>query len=256
MKFITILLSILYINFISCFHLNPTQIQTINHLIQKNKLTRDQREQINIILYNSYKKYAIKKTYEFKKIHSYKCQDIDTDELLFSSYIGLYKGIRKYNGQIPLHKHSDIYIKSELLKTITEKFNLSPIPKSVRKQGKVNLTTIEKNTYKQNLEPKLVSYDNYWQFDKIYKNNIMRPVYDDILEKEYYTNIWQIINNLEPYDRKIFHYKYDFYLNKLRSNKSISEALYCSEEAIRKRLIKISKILYNNLKLFKQNNVI
>ena len=252
MKFITILLSILYFYFIKSFHLNSNQIQSINNLIKKNQLTNNQREQINIILYHCYKKYAIKKTYEFKKLHSYKCQDIDTDELLFSSYMGLYKGIKKYNGEIPLNKHSDIYIKSELLKTITEKFNLSPVPKSIRKKGKEQMSTIEKNTYKKNLEPKLISYDNYWQFDKIYKNNIVNNEHNNIIEKEYYTNIWQVINNLEPYDKKIFHYKYDFYLNKIRSNKNISELMCCSEEAIRKRLIKISGLLYNKLKLFKQ----
>jgi hypothetical protein len=61
-----------------------------------------------------------------------------------------------------------------------------------------------------------------------------------------YLEIWNKINKLDFFTRQMFYYKFDFYFNKIRSNKHISELMCCSEENVRKNLVKtIIKITKN-----------
>jgi hypothetical protein len=233
MKFLLILLTNLFI--CNCLHLSPFQINLIIDLVKNPRLTINQRKYINKVLYTSYEKYAVKKAVEFKKFHIHKCKNILIDDLILSSKVGLFKSIKKYNGNSSFTYFSDFYIKGELFKTLTEYYSISNVPKKIRIQNKGNYTRYELRKYKKQLNPILVSYPNYWQFDK-YKNSYNINNVDNLEKLE---RVWQLINNLDLFTKKIFYLKYDVEFNKLRSNKIISELLCCSEENIR---IKIKKI--------------
>jgi hypothetical protein len=221
---------------LKCLHLTKDQFYLINNLIKKNNLSIKQRETLNKILYLSFEKLSIKKAIEFKKYHYHKCKNINIDDLIVSSKFGLFKSIQKYNGNSNFIYYTDIYIRSELLKTLTNYFSLSIIPRKIRIKNKTNYTKLELNNYNKLLQTRLVSYSNQWQFDKLNINK------ENILDKlelfEYYIEFWRKINSLKSFQKQIIHYKYDFEFNKIRSNKKISELLCCTEENIRFNLIK------------------
>jgi hypothetical protein len=55
--------------------------------------------------------------------------------------------------------------------------------------------------------------------------------------------IWENINNLDPFSKRIIYLKYDIDFNKVRSNKIISELMCCSEETIRKKNLEVLKFI-------------
>jgi len=233
---------IIFINFLltNTLHLNLIQIKKINNLIQKPSTTIKQREAINNILYKAYEKWSIKQAFEFKNKHYFKTKHINTDELILSSKIGLYKAIVKYNGKHSFTYYSSIYIKHELLKTVTDAHSLSILPSRIRKTNKQHFTNKELVSYNNLVNVKLVSYENNWIFDKYYTPLPMDNTHlYNIIENDKLLDLWQEINkSLCPFSKRIIHLKYDFYFNIINSNKDISSLMCCSEETIRKTINK------------------
>ena len=242
--YIYYLFYLLFILFIltKCLHLSKEQFYLINKLIKKNNLEINQREVINKILYLSFEKLSVKKAIEFKKYHYHKCKNINIDDLIISSKFGLFKSIQKYNGKSNFIYFSNIYIRSELLQTLTNHFSLSILPKNLRIKNKTNYTSLELKNYNKLLQTRLLGNSNEWQFDKLKDYNK-----DFMLDKfeihESYMEFWRKINLLKPFFRNILYLKYDFEFNKIRSNKKISELLCCSEENIRYNLRKAEKLI-------------
>ena len=231
-----------------CLHLTNNQINLVNNLIKSNKLSIIQRSKINKIMYISYEKWAIKKAIDFKKFHKYKCENVDISELILSSKFGLFKSIEKYNGKSSFIYFSEFYVKGELLKTLTNSYALSSVDKKIRIKSKANLSSEELIIYKQNLRPYLVSYNENWKFDKLSNTN-EDYILNNFLQSEEKTqkivNMWNKINELDAFSKRIFYLKYDYEFNVIRSNKHIGILMCCSEETIRKKLINSLKtILY------------
>ena len=225
---------------LKCLHLTKYQFNLIHNLIKKKNLSIEQRETINKILYLSFEKLSVKKAIEFKKYHYHKCKNINIEDLIISSKFGLFKSIQKYNGNSNFIYFSEIYIRSELLKSLTNYFSLSILPRKIRIKNKTNYSQIELKKYNKLLQTRLVSYSNQWQFDKL---NINKEYILDKFELfEYYTEFWRKINSLTLFQKQIIHYKYDFEFNKIRSNKKISELLCCTEENIR---FNLNKAIYS-----------
>ena len=227
-----------------CLHLTNNQINLVNNLIKSNKLSIIQRSKINKIMYISYEKWAIKKAIDFKKFHKYKCENVDISELILSSKFGLFKSIEKYNGKSSFIYFSEFYVKGELLKTLTNSYALSGVDKKIRIISKRSLTNEELIIYKQNLKPYLVSYNENWKFDKI---TTKKDILNDFLQCEEKTqkivNMWNKVNELNAFSKRIFYLKYDYEFNKIRSNKHTSILMCCSEENIRKNLINSLKTI-------------
>ena len=241
MKFILYFILIIVIN-VNSLHLSYEQMKTIDNLIKSKSLNFQQRTIINNILFASYEKYAIKKAIEFKKIHSFKCKNINTNELILCSKLGLFKSIKNYNGNYSFIRYSDFYIKGELLKQLTSHFSSSLLPKNLRTKNKQNFSENELIEYKKKLQTKYISYSDNWQFDKLYNTNkIENEILYNINEYENNKKLWEKINNLDAFSKRIIYLKFDFYFNKIRSNKHISELMCCSEEMIRKSLCKTIK---------------
>ena len=90
------------------------------------------------------------------------------------------------------------------------------------------------------LTTKLINYSDNWQFDKIYNKKEIEHL-DKITKIDSNNELWIKIENLDPFLKRIFYLKYDFEFNIIRSNKHISELMCCSEENIRKNLVKTIK---------------
>ena len=239
-------------------YLNKSQFKVLNDIIITNncKICKYKIEQI---LYKCFEGWAINQAYEFKKLHKHKCSNIFIDDLIISSKIGLLKSVKKYNGKSSFTNYAHIYVKSELLKTLTQHFSLSILPKSFRTKSKTNMTADDLILYKRFLTTQMIHNDDTWQIDKIYytnnninniNNNINNINNNNILHNinhnyELEETINTINTSLPPFLKRIFYLKYNIDFKPIRSNKCIAELMCCSEEYVRQQIIVISNILKN-----------
>jgi hypothetical protein len=100
-------------------HLTVNQMHSARRLLNNPALPTVERTTIRRVLFVSHEKWAVKQAKEFKTLHRYKCRDISLDELAFAGKVGLFKSSQKYDGRIEFVRFSEIYVKSELLKTMT-----------------------------------------------------------------------------------------------------------------------------------------
>lgn len=145
-----------------------------------------------------------------------------------------------------------IYIHGELYKGITELYPICSISKEERKKKKTisredyqNLTSDEKKLlfmkrklYKRLIDTKFIGNED-WIIDKNRDDDFMDGSninLQSISERDKYEKVWYQINNhsfITPFQKRIFQLKYDFYLNKIRTNQEIGELMVCSEEYVR-----------------------
>jgi hypothetical protein len=235
MNLLYVLLFLFFIKNITSLHLNNFQIKIIKSVIQNPELSLKQREKINHILYKAYEKWSISKAIEFKSIHNKKCHNIKFEELIFASKIGLFKSIQKYNGKYDFINYSSIYVKSELLRVLTDAYSSSILPKNLRKKNKSNMTYSERIQYNFLLEVRpIVSYET-WKMFLIFKNKEEVP--NKIFERKELLHSLYNENQYLNFTKRIIYLKYFFYTNKIPSNKHISDLMCCSEETVRQELL-------------------
>lgn len=240
-----------FLKYISSYKfLTNEQWNSISKIIKNPKTSIKEKTIINKVIYNAYESYAIKKAYDFKNIHCYKCKNINIQDLIFSSKIGLYKSIIKYNGNNSFANFALIYIKSELYKLLTDSYSLSGVSKTHRKKNKSTFTRNELNNYKTQLTTEIIGYQDNWKFDKYYSTSdkALNIMIDKCKLNDKYNLLWQIINNkIDPFSKMIFTYKYNYYLEELTTNKKLANKMCCSEETIRNNLIKTKQIITQEL---------
>lgn len=236
--YIFLLLNLIFV--IDSLHLNNNQIIMINNLIQNPELKSQEREKINLILYNAYEKFAIKKALDFKMLHKFKCNDIQKEELILVSKIGLFKSIKKYNGKHDILHYSSIYINSELLRLLTEKYSLSILPKKYRSKSKKFLSKTEIIRYKKLLNLNLSVLYESWQIDLIFQKNedILNQIHEKYDEMD---KLQFLYKELTPFAKRILYLKYYLYQNKILPNKYVADLMCCSEETIRIQLLEVKE---------------
>lgn len=222
---------------------------TMNQWILIKKILRhpntsfSMRDEINKVIYNKYETWAIHKAYEFKRFHKYKCRNLNINDLILFSLEGLKKATIKYNGSSSFYLFANIYISGQLYKGLTKLQPITNIPKSIRSNKKNDLKTNYNLHYKKILNTLFVSYDDYWMFEK--RQDLSYNV-NPFIRDNYFYEIWNVINDvLDPFSKKIFNYKYDYFFNEINSNKKIGYLMCCSEETVRQNLKK-TKILLSN----------
>jgi DNA-directed RNA polymerase specialized sigma subunit len=213
----------------------------IDRLLLNPNTTRNMKNKIHYILFKYYDKWAFSKAYQFKQFHKHKCEHISTLELYNYASFGLYKSIKKYDYKysIPFSYVADKYITYELLKGLTDLYPITSINKSIRRKGYNDTKKIKSSV-------QLVGNDE-WIYDKVNKHKLEEnyPLIET-MEIGKFKNMWQKINELEPFQKRIMYLKFNFYLDKIRSNKEVSLLMGCSEEWIRQNIIKIVNIICNN----------
>ena len=224
--------------------LTKTQWSLIDRLLINPNTTIYYKNKIYDILYKHYQQWAFTKAYKFKQLHQYKCKHISIFELNNYASYGLYKSIKKYNTlyKYPFDKFAEIYIHSELIKAITDLHPISRIPKHERKKG-YGLT--KNNSKKAKIQ--LIG-ENEWIFDNLTKGKQLENLpFDSQLYNDYFFQIWLKINVLDNFKKRIMSLKYNFFFEKIRSNKEVSELMGCSEEWVRQN-IKVTLLHLNSTK--------
>ena len=153
------------------------------------------------------------------------------DDLLCYGYKGLYDSVRKYNPEYNFVQFAQIYIKGALYKAISVH---NPISKQSMKERRKRVVYQDAAIYELRR--------NYY----LRHNDFMvspKPIYED----DYlYAQIWNNINDFKPFTKRLFYLKFDFYLNKIRSNKEVALLMECSEEWVRRNIHNHVKTLAHN----------
>ena len=221
---------VLFFAIIQTLHLSPKQMYSVRGILMHPGITVAQRSSIQNLLYVTHEKWAIKRAMEFKEFHRYKCRDISVDELALSSKIGLLKSSKKYNGHSSFVTFSEIYVMSEMLRTLTNRLS-------------VTSCISQKNRMKSPSSPSSINITNTNRIRRIYsytdslRSNQPQPL-DHIQTNEFYASLWQNIDTLDRFTKCAIRAKYDFEFNVIRSNKRVAELMCCSEETVRKSVNK------------------
>jgi len=225
-------------------NLSIEQWRLMKTILKHPKTTFKMRSTVTKIIYSKYESWALHKAYKFKKFHKHKCRNININDLILYSLEGLKKATIKYNGNSPFYMYADIYISGQLYKGLTELQPITNIPKSIRVNKNNDIKTEYNYHYKKRLNTLFVGYRDYWMFEK--RQDISNDL-NAVTNNFSYYEIWNNINNmLDLFSKKVFQYKYDYYFNKINSNKRIAELMSCSEETIRLNL-KRSTIFLENI---------
>ena len=140
--------------------------------------------------------------------------------------IGLIKSIENFNGKSNFYNYSKIYIRSEMLKCISDhRFNI--LPHKIKSSSKIP------RYIKEKYDVAIIGSNNEWQFDK-YNINGYKYNYDHLNKL---SNVNLIVDNLEPKMKRTFKYRYDYNLKSIRSIEDVSELMCWSTETTRKTLL-------------------
>jgi RNA polymerase sigma factor (sigma-70 family) len=204
---------IILISFVfQCLSLTNDQWISINSVLKNKNIGFSNnliKQQTRNIIYNSYETWAIKKSYVFKQYHSYLCRDIRGDELSIYGCIGLKKAVDNYdpNKCGLFTKYADFYLKNELYKGVRK---LKPINTNIDDFTINNIYSTSEN------------------------NNL------SIIDKNIYSEKWlELCNTLNAFEYRCLLYKYSFDFKKQMSNAEVAKLMCCSEEHVRKVIIKL-----------------
>jgi DNA-directed RNA polymerase sigma subunit (sigma70/sigma32) len=87
------------------------------------------------------------------------------------------------------------------------------------------------------MKPIYVGFDDY-KLDKNIQSSNKNILLETMEAKERLIKTWEKINRLPSFQRRIFHYKYSHDFHEVRTNKRIAELMECSEECVRKNIVK------------------
>jgi DNA-directed RNA polymerase specialized sigma subunit len=243
---ISFYLFIIFINFIKGFaYLTSKQWIKINSILTNpNYYTISQQQTIKKIIYDNYQIWASIQSKEFKKFYSYKCQHLSYEELKLYSLMGLHKAISCYKPErlknITFSAYAIIYIRSELLKGITDLYPITSISKYERR----------KSLFSRKNKTNILIPNTSPIYQKICFNKYMLNKYNENKNHLSYDDLWIKINNdihVTPIIKQIIKLKFSYEFKQIRSNKEISNIIGCSEETIRKYIVTFKNELKNSI---------
>ena len=206
-------ISIFFSKIVSICSLTNEQWNSINSILKnKNRGFSNNiiQQQTRNIIYISYEKWAIKRSYTFKEYHYYLCRNICGRDLSIYGCIGLKNAVKNYDPYKCgiFTKYADFYLKNELYKGVK---TLTPININIDEYT----FNVEKNI---NLKKDIINVDDI----------------------DYYSDKWNNFKNiLNDFEYRCAIYKYTYDFKKQMSNAKIAELMSCSEEHVRKAIVKI-----------------
>jgi hypothetical protein len=204
--------------------LNKIQLKYIKYILSSPLSTDDIKQATRNILIENYRPWLHKQYRSFVRQNAKTMNRVYVRELYQYAIYGLLESLQNYNGSVGLHKYADKYVHGKMYKGMNELAILQPIKYSQMK-----------NAYK-GLKPVLVSYDDYWKFDKMQK-----PYSHDRIE--YIKHIQEIMKDAPKAYQKLFYLRFDYNtLSKIRSIETICQLEMYSTETYRKKMNEI--ILY------------
>ncbi len=210
-------------------YLTKKQMSQIKTILRHPNKSDYMVDKISQILYQHYKYKAFDMAYDFKQFHYKQCKNIDFAELKLYASRGLLMAIKNYNPEYPFINHMKIYVKGQLHVGLTDLYPLTILPKTVRISKKWKKEN--RKTYIKLLNTNFVGNNQY-----LYEKNM--DCYK-LQSREYsiFIKVWDIINNIDIEYQRIMKYKYNFFMETIRSNSEVAELMCCSHECVRKKIL-------------------
>ena len=227
-------------------YLTSNQWTLIKHILKHPQRTDYMVDTIQQVLYQHYKYKAYDIAGDFKIKYSKLCSHISPIEMNQYAAKGLMMAIKNYNPTYPFSSHMLLHVNSQLYSGLSDLHPLTIIPKTLRLSKKWR--NENKVLYKNLTNTKLVGND-YYLYDINQGRNFSKTNHLENIQKyQHLLEIWSIVNSLDIEYKTIMNYKYNFYLQKIRSNEHIAELMCCSDETIRKKLLIIQNIIQKECK--------
>ena len=240
MHMIYFLISILY-----CVnsYLTNNQWSLIKKILVHKNTPSEIKDKTKKIVFNEYYYWSRKQTYNFIKNNTKITYNINSQELMHYSYIGLNNAINKYNysSNNKFSKYTEKYIYYELLRGVTELSPLKLLPHKYR----INRIWKQNNRalYKSSMSKIQFVGDDEW----IFKNKKdIEDLEDERLIK--INKINKLVNTLDdPILINIFKYRYNYDLSIKNKLNKVSQLVNLSTESIRLKLKLVTKYLKDNV---------
>lgn len=233
-------------------YLSTDRWMVVNNILSSSSTTKIMKDKIKEVIFNCYEGWSIKHAREFKMLHQYKCRNIGQEELNMYALKGLIQSIRNYNPEkyyTSFDRYSYCYIMGELYRGMTELQPLTMVPKKERRN---RFWATKHRKFMATMGPIM-----YGESDIHVKNGYnteKRKELEDISEKK---EIWNKARELlDANSFRTFQYKYDYDFHVTMSNKKIAGLMECSEETVRKNLLKSKQTireLLNEMSPFENN---
>ena len=208
-------------------YLNKIQLKYAKHIMGSPTTPLDIKQATREILVENYRPWLLKQYKSFVRQNAKTMNRIYVRELYQYAIYGLLESLQNYNGTYGLHKYADRFVYGQMYKGMNELSILQPIKFSQMKQGN------------RSLKPVLVSYDDYWIFDKLPKKDD-NP--EDILSRA--NHISEIMEEAPGEYRRLFYLRYDYAtLKKKHSISDICQMEAFSEETYRQKMNEIVNFL-------------
>jgi len=138
----------------------------------------------------------------------------------------LLKSSKKYDGRAAFNRYAEIYVKSELLRTLTMRLSItnciSTRDRLKSKNTQTNVTRVVE------------------MLDRLVPSETPTPA-ETQKTSEFYKSVWQFVDTLDAFTKRVIWLKYDYEFKVQRSDKQIAELMCCSEETVRKSVVKYCK---------------
>ena len=188
----------------TALHLTPKQMYLARGILMNPRTTPAQRASVQSLLYNCHENWATKQAREFKSQYI-SCKNIPIKDLVLSGKLGLLKSSQRYNGASQFAKFAEIYVKSELIRTL--KLHSKSIAASLAEPEKV-----------ESAQESAPSSSN----------------------TDFYEKVWSYVNTFDAFTQRVVQIKYDPEFAVKSSNRKIADIMCCSEETVRKAVAKFS----------------
>jgi len=237
--FLYIIFLIFSIQVIKGVHLNKITQKRIKYIIQHPGTTSEMRDKINSVLFDSYKDWAISRAIHYKFLYKYTCNHIKNDELISYALVGLHESIKRFNGNNTFLNYAEMYVRCSIQNCMVNSFPINALSKTyLRKKRNEEENSKLYNIY---LKPLYIGFQNYLieNTDDNFKysnNNRWIENEDKLL---FQMKMWEKINGLPLFQKKIMFYKFSIDFTLLRTNGEIADLMDCSIFTIRRNLIDI-----------------
>jgi hypothetical protein len=210
--------------------LNKIQLKYIKYIMGSKDVSDDIKQATKEILMENYQPWLKNQYKSFIRQNAKTMNRIYVRELYQYATYGLLDSLRAYNGSVGLHKYATKFVHGQMYKGMNELAIMKPLKLHEAKRG-IRLP-----------KPRLVSYDEYWMFDKL-NDDISANITPQIIE-----NIKEILESSPGEYRRLFYLRYDYNtLGIIRSIAQICEIESYSDETYRKKMKTIIQYITNKL---------
>jgi len=211
--------------------LNKIQLKYTKYILGSPDVSDEIKKATKEILLENYQPWLRNQYKSFVRQNARSMNKIYVRELYQYATYGLLESLRAYNGSVGLHKYAAKFVQGQLYRGMNDLAIMKPLKLHEAKSGM------------RALKPRLVSYDEYWMFDKLTEDTITNST-PQIIQ-----NIREIMESAPGEYRRLFYLRYDYNtMGTVRTISDICEMEAYSEETFRKKMKTILKYLTDKLK--------